>query len=571
MSIFSKLGLNPKQLKAGIVILLVLAALTGLYFYLMKPSLAGFLYDDGMYLMAGKALVSGQGYHLTGIEAAPFFYKYPPFYPLLLGIFWKINPQFPKDIPWLKSLNIVLSIATLGLLAYYYRRIQKFPLWLCAGLIAIIGTNWRLIEVTIEMMSEPLFMALATLSIILAHCFSQKNTPLKTSQLLILMGLSVTAFYTRTMGLTLIAALSLWFWLLGWRKQSVFYSMGCFGALLPWFIWSASRKDTTYAVGDFLVRTFQETYFQSFKMDLRYEYTLPEMVINGIRALLGNLSVQFFPLLERFFLYKPTVLSESVILGLSFGLALLLGGYAYRQLRQRHFTVEGLFVLIYLLILPFWSFYKAYPRFWVPLLPFAWAFLMQASQAALSTNQRRKIAVGLLMALALSTNLIQLLPYLAKNSPNPLTISSTQVDLWQSYKEVFKYIQSETPADALIYPVDNKDEGYFWALNSQRQAFDFFLYLPNETLAKACVFTSKQCLLSLYYRQADALLTLLKRYPKVYMVSNRFQITKNCYNSWQLTRRAAPTTELLLLRYPRHFTLVNQSTDGLVKVYRLNP
>ena len=84
----------------------------------MKPDVTGFLYDDGMYLMVAKALANEQGYRLPEIVGSPWFYKYPPLYPALLALFWKMNPHFPENIPWLKCLNILLALATLGLWGY---------------------------------------------------------------------------------------------------------------------------------------------------------------------------------------------------------------------------------------------------------------------------------------------------------------------------------------------------------------------------------------------------------------------------------------------------------------------
>jgi hypothetical protein len=59
----------------------------------------GLLADDAIYLVSGKSLATGQGYRILSLPGAPVQTKYPPIYPLLLSLVWRINPQFPQNMP----------------------------------------------------------------------------------------------------------------------------------------------------------------------------------------------------------------------------------------------------------------------------------------------------------------------------------------------------------------------------------------------------------------------------------------------------------------------------------------
>ncbi len=545
----------------------LLAGFMALAYYLMRPDVVGFLHDDGMYLMVAKAMAEGHGYRLMGMVDQPYFFKYPPLFPVLLALGWLMNPHFPHNIVWLKSINILLATGTLALWGYYFRKIRQLPQWICLLLVLIIGTHWRFLEVSIDLMSEPLFMLLSTLTIVLCHRFKETHQPFTLANVALLVIVSVAAFYTRTMALPLIMAIGLWLWLSGQRKQAAGYWLGSAMLMLPWLMWSGSRKDTTYPVGDFLVRTFQETYFQSFRMDLKYEYTLPELVGKGFQELLGNFSVQFFPLLERFFLQKATIFSESIILGLSFTLILLLGRYAYQRLKARQYSVEGLYVALYLAILPFWSFYSVYPRFLMPILPILWALLLSALPIQGMMRHRKQWALtGLLMA-ALILNSIHLQPYLNKQGPNQMAIN-TKVDLWQEYADTLHFLNTQVPPHSRIY-VENLDEAYFYALNTRHQTLDTFLIIPAFRLNQLCPAQNLDCLSEIHQSSVATHLIFLKEKHIQYLISNAFHInTKHLKNNWRFTFKKSPLGQTLK-ENPSLSHPVFQSAKKLITIYQI--
>ena len=55
-----------------------------------QPIPAGVWHDDGVYMLVGKALGSGQGLVYDGVVGTPPAAKFPPLYPGLLAILWAL-------------------------------------------------------------------------------------------------------------------------------------------------------------------------------------------------------------------------------------------------------------------------------------------------------------------------------------------------------------------------------------------------------------------------------------------------------------------------------------------------
>src|SRR5579863_6257137 len=74
----------------------------------VSPYVVGSFQDDGIYVILGRALATGAGYrylHLPGMPAAT---HYPPVYPALLAILWRIAPHFPENVVVFERANAVL-------------------------------------------------------------------------------------------------------------------------------------------------------------------------------------------------------------------------------------------------------------------------------------------------------------------------------------------------------------------------------------------------------------------------------------------------------------------------------
>src|SRR5580692_2323512 len=51
------------------------------------------LHDDGLLFSSARSLGSGAGYRIPSLPENPYQTKYPPLYPALLSVIWKVNPE----------------------------------------------------------------------------------------------------------------------------------------------------------------------------------------------------------------------------------------------------------------------------------------------------------------------------------------------------------------------------------------------------------------------------------------------------------------------------------------------
>src|SRR5580700_9005741 len=85
-------------------------AILGLFLVALAPSAylawtlrdmphLGFYHDDSLYWVSAHSLATGDGYRIQSLPGEPYQTKYPPLYPAMLAAIWKLNPQFPANLP----------------------------------------------------------------------------------------------------------------------------------------------------------------------------------------------------------------------------------------------------------------------------------------------------------------------------------------------------------------------------------------------------------------------------------------------------------------------------------------
>src|SRR5437588_10197058 len=84
----------------GLVILLLLLIPSAAYLWLHDdlPQFCDF-HDDCVYYVSAKSLADGGGYRVESLPGEPPQTKYPPLYPLLLSVAWRLDPNFPHNVP----------------------------------------------------------------------------------------------------------------------------------------------------------------------------------------------------------------------------------------------------------------------------------------------------------------------------------------------------------------------------------------------------------------------------------------------------------------------------------------
>jgi hypothetical protein len=149
--------------------LLVAALLLACFalFVLRLDRAAGLYVDDAWYLLLAKALATGQGYQLINAPTPGIVPLFPPGYPFLLSLVYRLTGDFPANIMWLKLVS-VFSLVGLGWLGYeYLTRDRHVPRGgaLALAILAILSPQ-LVFFATSTLMAECLF-ALLVVAVVL--------------------------------------------------------------------------------------------------------------------------------------------------------------------------------------------------------------------------------------------------------------------------------------------------------------------------------------------------------------------------------------------------------------------
>ncbi len=196
----------------------------------------GFYHDDSIYWVSGRSLAMGDGYRIESLPGQPFQTKYPPLYPAVLAGIWKINPQFPANLPlatlfsWL-MLPLFLW-ALWALLCEYGFSVRARSLMLLAAALSPVGVVF-----SFSLMPELLFTAMLLGSIILAERAMKTETP---AWLAVAAGaLAGLAYLTKSIALPLLFTAPLCFALRKHYKKAALFFATMLPAVAAWQWWVA--------------------------------------------------------------------------------------------------------------------------------------------------------------------------------------------------------------------------------------------------------------------------------------------------------------------------------------------
>lgn len=205
----------------------------------MTPDLIGVFFDDAIYVLVGKAIAEGQGYVYPQLPGTPPAIHYPPVWPALIALVWKLGPAFPDNIGWLKAMNpVILGVAAAGG-SIVLRRL--FGLSVGVALLTVLAATLSIPMhvLTNVLLSEPLFIALLFPTLWWAERMRAEGG----TRLAVIAGVCAGLLVlTRTIAGAYVAATGLaLLWDRRWRETLV-YSGVVLLLLAPWqyFVWKHS-------------------------------------------------------------------------------------------------------------------------------------------------------------------------------------------------------------------------------------------------------------------------------------------------------------------------------------------
>jgi hypothetical protein len=250
----------------------------------------GFYHDDSIYWVSARSLAVGDGYRIESLPGQPYQTKYPPLYCALLAGIWKLNPQFPSNLP----------LATL--FSWLMLPLFLWALWLLSGeygfsarvryvMVLIAALSPVTVVFSFSLMPELLFTALLLGSLILAGRAMQPGTA---AWLAVLAGvLAGLAYLTKSIAAPLLLTVPLCFALRKHYKKAGLFFATMLPAVAGWQWWVARHLTHSWD----LVTLYYTNYagFQAYNVPLR---DLPLVIwynLDGFLAGAGKLLVFDLP------------------------------------------------------------------------------------------------------------------------------------------------------------------------------------------------------------------------------------------------------------------------------------
>jgi 4-amino-4-deoxy-L-arabinose transferase-like glycosyltransferase len=314
-------------------------------------------HDDAIYFVSAKSLASGGGYRIESLPGEPWQTKYPPLYPLLLSLAWRIDPQFPENLRIAAWLSWLAIPALLVLLAFYYPR-MGIPDGRAKLLLALLAINPYFIWIGSHLHSELFFLALAIGAMLLVErAADQDATPALALAAGALAGL---AYLSRSAGIVMLASAPVYLILRHARRQAWYFA----GAMLPfvggWLVWVHFHQLKTSDPA--LV------YYTSY-----FAYQVQNVSLSNLHLFLWKNLDELMSGLGSLILPKVTEFFVARIISQVLAVAMVVG--VVRMVRRGQAVQYALFGAGSAFLLLIWHF-PPNERFVLPLFPLALAGLM---------------------------------------------------------------------------------------------------------------------------------------------------------------------------------------------------
>lgn len=153
------------------------AATIFLAIYLLRlDRIVGLFVDDAWYVLLAKSLATGQGYQLINSPSSGILPVYPPVYPFLMSLVYRLWPDFPNNVLLLKSVSVA-GMFVVGVASYkHFTRDRQWPHLLsliCALTVTLMPGLVFL--ATSSAMSECVFMCFQLLAVLVIESAARSD------------------------------------------------------------------------------------------------------------------------------------------------------------------------------------------------------------------------------------------------------------------------------------------------------------------------------------------------------------------------------------------------------------
>ncbi|HSW49777.1 MAG TPA: hypothetical protein VLH09_06350 [Bryobacteraceae bacterium] len=341
--------MRDKVVLAAVVALALGPALYVLFLSAGMPHL-GRLQDDGLYWLSAKSLAEGNGYRIPSLPDEPFQTKYPPLFPLMLSVVWRVFPAPPGNQALASALTWLL-LPLMLLTSWHLFRQHGLGRLRSSILLLLIGWSPAVAYLSTTLMAEMMFACLLLLSLHLAERAGDPRTGERTAFLAGLVG--GVAYLAKTAAIPIFLTAPLCLLVLRQRRRAGLFLGGALLLALPWVIWVQAHHQSASDVVSLYYTDYLGYQLSNFSFG-----RLPSMLWKNLEGLLAGIGGLVFsnPNEDRWLRIVGRVLAVLAAIGL------------FRIARRTGRLQSAAFTAGYALTLLLWHF-PPNERFLLPVMP----------------------------------------------------------------------------------------------------------------------------------------------------------------------------------------------------------
>ncbi len=436
-------------------------------YWLRLDKVFGMMLDDAWYLVLAKSLATGQGYTLVNSPTAGIVPIYPPAFPFLLSLLYRLFPQFPENLWLLKSLSVVaMLVAGWAIYSYLMRERRQSPLLAMGIAAASVFCPSLVFLATSAVMSECLFLLCLVLAVMLIERGIQRGLEQNLVRYLLPGSVfAAIAFLTRSAAIAMLAAVVLYLLKKRLIKPAIIFVIVVSAIVAPWMIYSRMHAPTPTQmaeVNNYIVVPYTKQFWQNIAGFEVYGETtagqLPARTLGKAWEIFGTDFGRMFiaPVFEALTATQNWIEqtgNAGLILSLMLSLLTIIG---FLHAARREATLAEFVIFFSFLLIVIWP--GELFRQVLPFLPFLLFYLVLSVEAihgfypglkALAVPAVRLKAMAALVGVILAINLYGNAIYLLKLSDSPLERPTT-IRIFEENEELLKWVRDRVPNDGAI-------------------------------------------------------------------------------------------------------------------------
>ena len=392
-----------------------LAAVLAIY-VLRLNVVAGLVVDDAWYVLLARALAEGNGFTIISSPREAMLPLYPPGFPAVLSLVYRVHPQFPDNVALLKGVSIAAMLAV-GILTFRYLHTHRQQSQMIAGAVAVATALVPAFAflATSTLMSECVFTLTQLGAVVLIHRSAESSEREPSAAFVLSAAVAAAAaVLIRSAAAGLALAIALWL-----IKEKRWKAAGLFAGalaicLLPWLMYARVNAPTTeqrLEHGGAIAYSYADQFWMRHAgapASGRVSATaIPARIAANFTDVFGRgMGGIFVPAFlrgpnesgEEVIAIRPASMGDNVpMMVVSFALSAIVAA-GFIAMARRRITPSEILVpvsIAIVLVWPFWSF-----RFLLPLTPFLFLYLVAGVQAL--TRSTRAVRMTLLCLIGLN-------------------------------------------------------------------------------------------------------------------------------------------------------------------------